>query len=102
MREKIENNLIIDVEGAGDLSTATDLLVWIRQGQTRLTYTPTVLSPENILVKIPFSDAMTLNSYNPAEVQLVGTDADGNPFASEPVKERVGRLLSEEGYDAPD
>lgn len=98
MRQKIENNLHIAVDGA-DLTGATKAELYLRQGTGKFfQYTPEILSENEILVTIPFEDAAQL-SPTTAMLQLAWTDADGNPVSTEPCSVDVGVLLKEAGYD---
>ena len=102
MRQRIENKITIDVTGADDLTTVSNLVIWIYQPLTKLEYTPMVVSAEQLLVTIPFEDAMKLRSENKAEIQIAYTDADGNKKASDIVTIAVKRLLDKEGYNGAD
>lgn len=102
MRQRIENKITIDVTGADDLTTVSNLVIWIYQPLAKLEYTPMVVSAEQLLVTIPFEDAMKLRSENTAEIQIAYTDADGNKKASDIVTIAVKRLLDEEGYNGAD
>ena len=98
MRQKITNKLHLAVEGA-DLTGATHLEVYVRQGlRTFFQYTPEVLSSAELLVTIPYEDAMRLMG-SACQLQLAFTDANGNPQATEPKEVSVGVLLKEMGYD---
>lgn len=98
MRERIKNTLRVEVEGI-DLTTARDLELYVRQGRgVHAMYTPQVLSATELLLVIPYEDAMQL-SGGAAELQLAFTDANGTPRASDPTIEDVGRLIWEEGYN---
>lgn len=99
MREKIENRLTIEVVGAPDLTKCQNLVVWIHNGSKEYAYTPTPLSPTELLVVVPYEHAMQWDSKLNAEVQLAGTDENGEDFASDPTEEDVGRLINEEGYN---
>lgn len=97
MREKIENLLKITCEDI-DLQKVTDIEVYVKQIRFFGCYTPTVISPHEMTVKIPFEDARKLTEGT-VKLQFAFTDEDGNPRASETVKETVGELLKELGYD---
>lgn len=98
MRQKIENNLHIDVEGA-DLTGVTKPEFYVKQGmRVFFQYVPEILSSTELLVTIPYEDAMRLTGTTCA-LQLAFTDADGNPRATEPAEVSVGVLLKEMGYD---
>lgn len=97
MREKIRNALSVEVTGT-DLTKATKLRFWLRQGSMFLEYTPTVVDETHLLVEVPFEDAMRLKPDN-VRLQLALTDGDGNPQAADIVSCPVRALLKEAGYD---
>ena len=101
MLQKIKNTLHICVEGA-DLTGAKNPELYIRQGIVGMfrTYVPQILSSNEILVEIPYEDAMKLRPGTCA-LQLAWTDASGNPRASSPTNVSVGAFLKEAGYDYP-
>lgn len=98
MREKIQNALSVEVTGA-DLTKATKLQFWLKQGELFFEYTPQVVDQTHLLVIIPFADAMQLDPGKSARLQLALTDADGNPQAADIVSTPVKGLLKEAGYD---
>jgi hypothetical protein len=98
MREKIQNALSVEVTGA-DLTKATKLQFWLKQGELFFEYTPQVVDQTHLLVVIPFADAMQLDPGKSARLQLALTDADGNPQAADIVSQLVKDLLKEAGYD---
>lgn len=97
MRQRIENRLIITVDGV-DLTTVTDILFWVRQSNTLFEYVPEVIDSETMSVTIPKEDAMKL-LLSTVEMQFAFTDQDMHPAASEIVKMQVDQLLKESGYD---
>lgn len=98
MREHIQNELHIEVEGV-DLTTVRNIEFYVRQGKCFFrTYPAIVVSPTEMIVSIPFEDAMQL-AYGMASLQFAFVDENGTPRASEPVSESVGILLKKEGYD---
>lgn len=97
MRQKIENNLIVEVEGV-DLTTCSGLEFYVKQSNLFFQYEPEVKDAGEMLVRIPFSDAMKLRR-NPVQIQFAYTDKNGNPDASETVEIPVDALLKESGYD---
>lgn len=97
MREKIRNALSVEVTGA-DLTKATKLQFWIKQGALFFEYAPQVVDQTHLLVIIPFADAMQLDPGKSARLQLALTDADGNPQAADIVSQPVKELLKEAGY----
>ena len=98
MREKIRNNLSVEVTGA-DLTKAAKLQFWLRQGQTFFEYAPAVVDETHLLVTIPYADAMQLDPGRSARLQLALTDESGNPQVSDIVVQPVRELLKEDGYD---
>lgn len=97
MREKIENLLKVTCEDI-DLKTLTNVEFYVKQAKFFGCYTPHVISPTEMTVKIPFADAKKLTSGK-VELQFAFTDAEGNHRASDVVEETVNRLLREVGYD---
>ena len=77
MREKIKNALSVEVTGT-DLTKATKLQFWLRQGALFFEYVPAVVDETHLLVTIPL--------------------ADGNPQAADIVSQPVKELLKEAGY----
>lgn len=98
MREKIQNALSVEVTGA-DLTKATKLQFWLKQGELFFEYAPQVVDQTHLLVIIPFADAMQLDPGKSARLQLALTDGDGNPQAADIVSTPVKDLLKEAGYD---
>lgn len=98
MREKIRNALSVEVTGA-DLTKATKLQFWLRQGRKFFEYVPTVVDETHLLVVVPFADAIQLDPGRSARLQLALTDESGNPQAADIVTQPVRELLKEAGYD---
>ena len=96
IREKIQNTLKITCDDI-DLTTITDIEFYVRQRTFFECYTPSVISPSEMVVIIPFKDAKNLKDGE-AELQFAFTDENGNPDASDVVKVRVKDLLKEVGY----
>lgn len=97
MREKIENQLKITCTDV-DLTTLTDIEFYVKQIGFFKSYKPIVTSSTEMVVTIPFEDAKRLKC-GIVELQFAFRDADGNPDASDIVKEEVNDLLKEVGYD---
>lgn len=97
MKQRIQNTLIIECEDI-DLTKCRDTEVYIRQGYRTKTYTPEVISGTEMLVVVPYDDAMEL-SKGMVLVQFATTDENGTPRASEIETANVGELIKEEGYD---
>ena len=98
MRKRIGNKLSIICDDV-DLTKATNIEFYVRQGDLFSQYTPVVVSPSQMTVDIPFEDAMKLTDED-VKLQMAFTDGDGNPRASEIVTRPVRDLLKEDGYDA--
>lgn len=96
MRQRMKNYLHIAVGGV-DLTTASNIEFYLRQGGLFFQYTPEVVSAEEMLVEIPFEDAMRLGSGD-CRVQFAFTDENGTPFATNVKTVPVGVLLKEAGY----
>lgn len=96
MRQRMENSLLIKVDGI-DLTTASNIEFYIRQAGSFFQYTPEVISPEEMLVAIPYEDAMKLTTGE-CRLQFALTDANGTPLATEVKTVSVGTLLKEAGY----
>ena len=97
MFQKIANALSVEVEGV-DLTKASNLEFYVRQGCTFFLYTPTVVDETHLLVKIPYEDAMRLRPPQ-AKLQLALTDEGGNRRATVITEVSVLYLLKEDGYD---
>ena len=98
MFQKIKNTLHIPVEGA-ELTKATHLEFYLRQGGLFFKYTPTVVNDGEIIVVIPKADADRLKFNEKVRCQLVFTDENGNDIPTDIVEESVNELLAPEGYD---
>ena len=98
MFQKIKNTLHIPVEGA-ELTKATHLEFYLRQGGLFFKYTPTVVNDGEIIVEIPKADADRLKFNEKVRCQLVFTDENGNDIPSDIVNVSVNELLNPEGYD---
>ena len=99
MRQKVKNTLHITVEGA-DLSGAIKPLLFLRQGFCGFygEYEPAILSADEVMVVIPYEDAMQLRAGR-VTVQMAWVDNAGEPVVSDPAEVEVGVLLKEAGYD---
>lgn len=87
----------MEVEGT-DLTKASNLEFYVRQGCTFFQYTPEVVDETHLFVKIPYDDAMRLREGR-VHLQMALTDESGNSLAAEIVQEDVKKLLKEAGYD---
>ena len=97
MREKIQNTLKIGCDGI-DLTTLSNIEFYVWQQTFFGCYAPTVLSSTEMVVIIPFEDAMKLREGQ-VELQFAYTDANGVPDASDISNVSVERFLKEAGYD---
>lgn len=97
MRSKIENLLNINVCGI-DLTTLTNIEFYVKQGTVFFQYTPQVLDASNMLVTIPYEDALTLIPNLQAKLQFAFTDNNDNVGASDATAVIVSDLLKLEGY----
>ena len=97
MREKIQNTLEIGTEDI-DLTALTDIEFYVSHKNFFGCYIPTVISPNKMVVIVPYEDAMKLNSGR-VELQFAFTDANGVPGASDIASMTVERFLKEAGYD---
>jgi hypothetical protein len=97
MREKIQNRLKISVDGV-DLTKLRDIEFYVKQTGFFGCYTPEVISPTEMLVIVPYSDAMKLRKGN-VELQFAFVNEYGDPDASGVVTVPVERFLKESGYD---
>ena len=97
MRKRIENALQITCEDV-DLTKVSQIEFYIRQGKVFLEYAPVVVSEHEMLVEVPFADAMRLTDAR-VQLQFAFTDENGVPQATEIETRPVGDLLKEAGYD---
>ena len=97
MRRNIQNGLHISVDGA-DMTKASQIEFYVRQGQSLFTYLPQVIASGELYFEIPFEDAMQLESA-PVRLQFAFVDEGGNPRASGIVELFVSDFLKEAGYD---
>lgn len=97
MKRRIKNYLHITCDDV-DLTAISDIEFYIKQGTLFLQYTPQVISSKEMLVAIPYEDAMKLTTGE-CRLQFAFTDPDGNPKASEITNGFVSELLKETGYD---
>lgn len=97
MRRKIENNILVNVEGV-DLTTVSNIEFYVKQPALFLEYIPRVISAGQMIVKIPYEDAMKLK-LGGVSLQFAYTDASGTPNATDTIIASVKELLKEDGYD---
>ena len=97
MIQKIKNAIKATCEDV-NLQRCKNIEFYVRQGYTTRQYTPNVMSPSEMLVEIPYEDAMQWGTGT-ARLQFAFTDADGNSRVSDIVTVSVGELLKEAGYD---
>lgn len=97
MRKKIENHLRIGCNDL-DLTKLSHIEFFVRQsGCFSTVYSPTVTASNEMLVVIPFADAMRLRN-GPVSLQFAFVDENGIPDASEIEVVEVADLLKEAGY----
>ena len=97
MREKIQNTITVTVDGL-DLTQISDVEFYVKQYGFSGVYTPEILSETEMLVTIPFEDAVKLRAGT-AKLQFAYRDSSGAPQASDAIEVDVGELLKEAGYD---
>lgn len=97
MRRNIKNALRISVDGE-DMTKASQIEFYVRQGQLLFTYIPQVIASDELYFEIPFEDAMKLEAA-PVRLQFAFVDEEGNPRASGIVELFVADFLKEAGYD---
>lgn len=98
LTQRIKNTFTINVEGA-NFTKAKDICIYIGQHELLLKYTAEVIDDNNILVTIPFGDAMKLKPHDVC-IQLVFTDDNNNVNKAERQHVPVGAFLDKEGYNA--
>ena len=94
---RIRNTLRVPVEGV-DLTKLSNIEFYVKQKGLFLQYTPEVLSPDKLLVVIPFDDAMRIRPGG-TKIQIAFTDENGEPDRSDPFECQASELLKEAGYD---
>ena len=97
IREKIQNQIKVTCEDV-DLTKIADIEFYVKQLSFVGTYTPDVISEHEMVVTIPFEDAMRL-MRGKAKLQFAFVDENGVPRASDPIEVDVTELLKGEGYD---
>lgn len=97
MREKIQNRLKISVDGV-DLTKLSNIEFYVKQIGFFGCYTPEVISSTEMLVIVPYKDAMKLRKGN-VDLQFAFVNEYGDPDASGVVTVPVEQLLKEAGYD---
>lgn len=100
IRQRIQNKTVIDLDGSVDLTTSSDVTVWVKQGSLELKYTnPTVVTATQMTLTIPFADAMKLDATVHCTIQAAGLDSNYVPWSTDPVIVDVGEFIAEEGYN---
>ena len=97
MIQKIKNAIKATCEDV-NLQRCKNIEFYVRQGYTTRQYTPNVMSPSEMLVEIPYEDAMQWVTET-SPLQIAFTDAERNALVSDLVTVSVGELLKEAGYD---
>lgn len=102
MLQKIQSNLLLTVKNSDgsdmDFSKATNILFGIRQQPSLYLEFPGVWVNGQLLVQIPFEDAMKL-AVTATKVQLFWTDENGQKHATAASAISVEELIREAGYD---
>ena len=96
MTEKIRNSITITCEDA-DFDTATNIEIYLRQGDLFFQYAPSAVDKHELAVVIPKADAMKLQPGT-CRMQFAFTDGEDSPRASAVQKLSVTELLKEAGY----
>lgn len=96
LRQRMKNRLVLSCEDV-DLTSVSDIEVYLEQDDLFFQYTPEVLSPSTMAITIPLSDAVQLETGT-VSMQFAFTDASGLPWASEIIYSTVSELLKEDGY----
>lgn len=94
---RIKNHLSVTCDDV-DLTTVSNIEFYVKQPGFFRQYTPEVISAGEMLVVIPFEDAMKLRPEE-VKLQFAFTDANGIPGRSEKVTRKADELLKEAGYD---
>lgn len=97
MREKIQNRLKISVDGV-DLTKLRDIEFYVKQTGFFGCYAPELISSTEMLVIVPYKDAMRLRKGN-VDLQFAFVNEYGDPDASNVNTVTVEQLLKEAGYD---
>lgn len=102
MLQKIQSNLLLTVKNSDgsdvDFSKATNILFGLRQQPSLYLEFPGVWVNGQLLVQIPFGDAMKL-AVTATKVQLFWTDENGRKHATAASAISVEELIREAGYD---
>ena len=97
MRNRMQNTIRISCNDV-DLTTLSNLEVYIKQSDLFLQYVPEVVSASEMVVTVPIEGAMRLKN-KPVQMQFAFTYPSGTPGASNVRNVWVGELLKEAGYD---
>jgi hypothetical protein len=97
MDRRIRNTLSITCDDL-DLTTISNIEFYVRQAGLFFQYEPEVKSANEMVVVVPFADAMKLR-LGDVQLQFAYTDSEGIPGKSEIREMPVGELLKESGYD---
>ena len=97
MRQRIENRILITCEDL-DLTTLTNMEVYIEQRAKFFQYVPKVLDAHSMLVIMPLQDSKRLDG-TAVKIQMAYTDDSGTPGATGITTVPVSELLKEAGYD---
>ena len=97
MRQRIENRILITCEDL-DLTTLTNMEVYIEQRTKFFQYVPRIIDEHSMLVIMPLQDSKRLDSTS-VKIQMAFTDEIGTPRATGTTTVPVSELLKEAGYD---
>lgn len=97
MDRRIRNVLQITCNDL-DLTSISKIEFYVKQASLFFQYTPDVRSKNEMLVDVPFADAMQLR-VGKVEMQFAYTDSNGFPGKSDILEVPVEELLKEAGYD---
>lgn len=95
MVQKIKNVIELTCS-AVDFTSATDMQVYVKQGDTFFQYTPVFVSAHKLSFTIPKADALKLDDTY-VDLQFAVT-ISGTPIVSLVKKVAVGELLRGDGY----
>lgn len=97
MNQKMRNKVVLTVTG-GILSTFTDIVVDIKQGDLLLEYEPIIVDDAHAYFIVTKEQASQLDYNRPVRVQMLYTDADGEPQMTAIGDLEVEEMLRSEPY----
>lgn len=98
MRQKMENNVSVQIRGA-DLSEYTDLKCFIKQSDRTFSFECTVdeESVDTLNIIIPKGKTMYWNPGR-AKLQIAMTSPEGKKVSHDPIDINIGEMLWGDGY----